>query len=64
MSPNDSKCPFKLNRRQLPVAPCFALTINKSQGQSLNHVGLYLPKQVFTHGQLCVALSRVKKHKY
>ncbi|KAL8094160.1 hypothetical protein AgCh_035870 [Apium graveolens] len=46
-------------RRQLPVAPCFAMTINKSQGQSLKRVGLYLPCQVFTHGQVYVALSRV-----
>ncbi|XP_015057654.1 uncharacterized protein LOC107003921 [Solanum pennellii] len=45
MSPNDSKWPFKLNRRQLPLATCYAMTINKSQGQTLQTVGLYLPKQ-------------------
>ena len=29
------------------------------QGQSLNQVALYLPRPVFTHGQLYVAMSRV-----
>jgi hypothetical protein len=32
------------------------MTINKAQGQTLEHVGLCLTEPVFTHGQLCVAL--------
>ncbi|CAN1777373.1 ATP-dependent DNA helicase PIF1 [Linum perenne] len=50
---------FTLLRRQYPLALSFAMTINKSQGQTLQNVGLCLKKQVFTHGQLYVALSRV-----
>lgn len=49
---------FKFKRRQFPVRLAFALSINKAQGQSVRHVGLYLRLPVFAHGQLYVALSR------
>lgn len=51
--------PFILTRKQFPVRLCFAMTINKLQGQSLHTVGLDLRLPVFCHGQLYVALSRV-----
>ena len=56
---NEADLPFKLFRRQLPIRLCFAMTINKSQGQTLHTVGVDLRNPVFTHGQLYVALSRV-----
>ena len=34
------------------------MTVNKSQGQSLKHVGLDLRSPVFSHGLLYVGLSR------
>ena len=35
------------------------MTINKAQGQTLRFAGVWLRGEVFTHGQLYVACSRV-----
>ena len=51
--------PFILTRKQFSVKLCFAMTVNKSQGQSFSTVGVDLRTSAFTHGQLYVALSRV-----
>ncbi|XP_052189987.1 uncharacterized protein LOC127799809 [Diospyros lotus] len=58
LAPSSSEMPFQMTRRQFPVRLAFALTINKSQGQSVKFVGVDLRIPVFSHGQLYVALSR------
>jgi len=50
LSSSDVKIPFKFQRRQFPIFVSFAMTINKSQGQPLKNVGIYLPSPVFSHG--------------
>jgi hypothetical protein len=58
VSPSSEQLPFELQRRQFPVRLAFAMTINKSQGQSLGTVGIDLRSPVFSHGQFYVAVSR------
>lgn len=60
LTSNDPTYPFILKRRQFPVQVCFALTINRAQGQTFQNVGIYLESPVFAHGQLYVAFSRAK----
>ena len=46
-------------RCQFPIRVCFAMTINKAQGQSVPaQLGIDLSSSCFAHGQLYVALSR------
>ena len=58
LTPSSSELPFTMTRRQFPIRLAYAMTINKSQGQSVKYVGVDLRTPVFSHGQLYVALSR------
>lgn len=53
--------PFDFKRLQFPIRLAFAITINKSQGQTLEICGINLEYSIFSHGQLYVACSRVGK---
>ena len=55
---DNTNSPFEWSRRQFPIRISFAMTINKSQGQTLEMVGIWLRLPAFAHGQFYVAISR------
>ncbi|XP_074328000.1 uncharacterized protein LOC141665912 [Apium graveolens] len=61
MIQSDTNWPFEFKCVQFPIQICYAMTINKSQGQSLDTVGIYLPRAAFSHGHIYVAISRVTR---
>ena len=54
----DAEFHFTLRWHQFPISLAFAMTINKSQGQTVDHVGIDLRLPSFSHGQLYVGCSR------
>ena len=55
---------FCLRCHQFPMWLAFILTINKAQGQSVQHVRIDLCEPVFSHSQLYVTLSRATSHEH
>lgn len=52
--------PLIMLRRQFPLQLAYAMSFHKSQGQTIQLVGVDLRTDCFTHGQLYVGLSRVQ----
>jgi hypothetical protein len=66
LSPSDRRAlpdQIQFTRYQFPIKPAFAMTTNRdlkceSQGLTFEKIGMYLQRQVFSHGQAYVAFSR------
>ena len=52
VSTENSGLPFAFERVQFPVIPAYCVSVHKSQGQSLDIVGLWIDQDCFAHGQL------------
>ena len=60
ITPAQSHLPFAVMRRQFPLIPGYAYTVHRSQGSTLDILGIYFNGDAFCHGLLFTALSRVK----
>ncbi|KAF1863169.1 hypothetical protein Lal_00012479 [Lupinus albus] len=54
---------FQTYRKTISCIYIYVMTINKSQGQSVESLRLYLPRRIFSHDQLYIVISRVKSKK-
>ena len=51
---------YNIIRVQFPFKLCYAMTVNKSQGQSYEMALFDTTGETFSHGQTYVALSRIR----
>lgn len=51
---------IRVAKHQIPLIPAYAITIHKSQGCTLDSCIIDAGKNIFEHGQMYTALSRVK----
>ena len=59
-----ARCPWIVDRRQFPLRLAYATTFNSCQGLTLDRAALDLRSDVFSHGQLYTAVSRVRNYSY
>ena len=52
---------FKIVRTQFPLRVAYCLTLNKSQSQTFDKAVVDVTHEPFCHGQLYVAVSRVRE---
>lgn len=50
----------KAEKRMLPIILCWAVTVHKMQGSTVDHAVINLGEKVFAPGQAYVTLSRVR----